>query len=73
MTEQSETAKELKIAGIDYDTEMEFLIIRLSPQHVGKLTKGNNYTLSMNFVGNLTDRLLGFYRSTYKEDGLEKY
>ena len=56
--------------GIHYDTDMEFLIIRLKDKD--KLAKGANYTLSMNFVGNLTDQLRGLYRSTYKEDGVEK-
>jgi aminopeptidase N len=56
--------------GIHYETDMEFLIIRLKDKD--KLAKGANYTLSMNFVGNLTDQLRGLYRSTYKEDGVEK-
>lgn len=59
--------------GIHYDIEMEFLVIRLCPKHKDKLVKGANYTLSMNYVGNLTDQLRGLYRSTYKEDGVEKY
>ncbi|EFX67104.1 hypothetical protein DAPPUDRAFT_302210 [Daphnia pulex] len=59
--------------GIHYDTDMEFLVIRLCPKHKDKLAKGANYTLSMNYVGNLTDQLRGLYRSTYKEDGVEKY
>lgn len=71
MTEQGETNKEIRIEGIDYDVEKEFLIIRLDPQH-SKLINGTNYTLSMNFVGQLTDQLRGLYRSTYKENGVEK-
>jgi len=61
-------AHALSVSGIDYDTKLEFLIVRLDH----KLTKGSNYTLSMDFVGNLTDRLKGFYRSNYKEDGETK-
>ena len=72
VTEQRGTDKELAIDGIDYDIEAEFLIIRLSPQNVGQLIEGTNYTLSMDFVGNLNDELRGLYRSTYKEDGIEK-
>jgi aminopeptidase N len=56
--------------GIHYDTDMEFLVIRLIDKD--KLAKGANYTLSMNYVGNLTDGRRGLYRSTYKEDGVEK-
>ena len=61
-------AHALSVSGIDYDTKLEFLIVRLDH----KLTKGSNYTLSMDFLGNLTDRLKGFYRSNYKEDGETK-
>ena len=65
------------VDGIHYDEEMEFLVVRLSSKHETsapniKLAKGNNYTLSMNFIGNLTDQLRGLYRSTYKEDGVDK-
>ena len=66
------TKKLLMVDGIDYDKEMEFLVVRLCPKHKVKLAKGTNYTLSMNFIGNLTDQLRGLYRSTYKEDGVDK-
>ena len=68
-----QTGKSLMVNGISYDTDMEFLIVRLCPKHKVKLAKGTNYTLSMSFTGNLTDQLRGLYRSTYKEDGVEKY
>lgn len=68
----SRTNETLMVSGIEYDTELEFLIIRLCQMHKVKLAKGTNYTLSMSFVGNLTDQLRGLYRSTYKEDGVEK-
>lgn len=63
----------LTVDDVEYDTSLEFLIVRLS-QKGGrhKLAKGVNYTLSMDFVGNLTDRLKGLYRSSYKENGEEK-
>jgi len=72
--EHGKPGKTLMVAGdgIHYDTEMEFLVVRLCPKHKDKLAKGANYTLSMNYVGNLTDQLRGLYRSTYKEDGVEK-
>lgn len=60
------------VEGVEYDTELEFLIVRLCPEHKVKLIKGTNYTLSMSFTGNLTDQLRGLYRSSYKEDGIEK-
>ena len=60
------------VDGIHYDEEMEFLVVRLSSCHKVKLAKGAKYTLSMNFIGNLTDQLLGLYRSTYKEDRVDK-
>ena len=66
------TKKLLMVDGIDYDKEMEFLVVRLCPKHKVKLAKGTNYTLSMNFIGTLTDQLRGLYRSTYKEDGVDK-
>lgn len=57
----------------EYDTELDFLILRLST-HIGiKLRKGKNYTLSMSFVGNLTDGMSGLYRSSYEENGVVKY
>ena len=63
----------LMVDAIEYDKEMEFLIVKLCPKHKTKLNKGRNYTVSMNFVGNLTDQLKGLYRSSYTEDGVEKY
>lgn len=64
--------KPLMVDGISYDTEREFLNVRLCQKHKVKLMKGHNYTLSMEFVGNLTDQLKGLYHSSYKEDGEEK-
>ena len=32
---------------------------------------GMNYTIMMNYVGNLNDLLIGFYRSKYEIDGKE--
>ena len=66
------TNKLLMVDGIHYDEEKEFLVVRLSSKHKVKLAKGTNYTLSMNFIGNLDDELRGLYRSTYKEDGVDK-
>ena len=63
----------MMVDGVEYDKEMEFLIVKLSPKQKLKLVKGRHYTLSMSFVGNLTDQLKGLYRSSYQEDGVEKY
>jgi len=63
----------LELNDIEYDTELEFLTIPLSSKgNKQKLSKGLNYTLSMDFVGNLNDQLEGFYRSSYTENGVEK-
>lgn len=61
------------VDSIRYNTELEFLTVQLG-QKGGKLklVKGLNYTLSMDFVANLTDSLKGFYRSSYQENGVEK-
>uniref|UniRef100_A0A0P5FVD5 Aminopeptidase n=1 Tax=Daphnia magna TaxID=35525 RepID=A0A0P5FVD5_9CRUS len=72
--EQGEMAKNmLSVESIDYETVTEFLIIRLNAKHKVKLAKRTNYTLSMDFVGNLTDTSAGFFRSVYVEDGVERY
>jgi len=62
----------IAVKGIEYDTEVEFLIIELALKNKAKLRKGYNYTLSMTFTGRLNDELRGFYRSSYVEDGVEK-
>lgn len=72
VTDTSQTNKTLLVNGIEYDTDSEFLIVHLDPINKVKLAKGKKYRLSMSFVGNLTDKLRGFYRSTYNEDGVEK-
>lgn len=65
---------EVKIAGIEHDAERDFLIIRLGTRHKSvKLKKEHKYTVSMSFVAELTDELRGFYRSSYKEDGVTRY
>jgi len=58
---------------IEYNTELEFLVIPLSSKRSKqKLIKGLSYVLSMEFVGDLNDELKGFYRSSYTEDGVER-
>ncbi|XP_041649423.1 aminopeptidase N-like [Cheilinus undulatus] len=48
--------------------ETEFLVLQLQQA----LTAGATYSLYTEFVGELADDLQGFYRSEYKEDGVEK-
>ena len=68
VTEKNQINTKLLLNGIDFDNDVEFLII--NPK--AKLVKGRNYTLSMSFIGNLNDQLKGFYRSSYMEDGIER-
>lgn len=63
----------LPVESIDYESATEFLIIRLNVKRKIKLTKGTNYTLSMDFVGHLTDTSAGFFRSVYVEGGVERW
>ena len=62
----------LPIAGHEYDREREFYIIHLEEEMVGTAFL-NEYDLSMDFVSSLNDKLVGFYRSSYVEDGVTKY
>lgn len=68
----STDGQKLLIDGIEYDTAKEFLIIRLNAESRTKLNAMTNYTLSMNFVAKLTNSSIGFFRSSYMEDGIEK-
>ena len=72
LVEWGNPGHKLTVDGIDYDTDREFLTIRLSPNEE-TLAKGRNYTLSMEFVGVLNDQLKGLYRSSYTENGEEKF
>jgi len=51
----------LLIEGFGYDDERQFFIIKLFL----KLRKGENITISMDFLGDLNSDLIGFYRSSY--------
>ena len=73
LVQQGEEDQPMMVHDIGYDTERDFLNINLCQKHKVKLFKGRNYTLSMDFVGNLTDKLKGLYRSSYQEDGEEKW
>lgn len=53
-----------RVAGQSEDKDRQFLIIHLD----GALQRGQNYTVAMNFVGELTDDLTGLYLSSYMRD-----
>lgn len=59
----------LSVIGTMEDTVHETLTIHLGE----KLVKGTQYRISMKFVSVLNDQLRGFYRSSYVENGNEKY
>lgn len=50
------------------ESKTQYLVIQLS----SKLTQGRTYQLYTEFTGELADDLSGFYRSEYKEDGVQK-
>lgn len=52
------------VVGQSEDKDRQFLIIHLD----GALQRGQNYTVAMNFVGDLTDDLTGLYLSSYMRD-----
>ncbi|KAI5969501.1 APE2 [Candida margitis] len=60
---------EVTVKDISYDTDKQTVTFKL-PDH---LVEGAQAQLHLNFVGELNDKMAGFYRSTYKEDGKTKY
>jgi hypothetical protein len=54
---------------IFYDDIREFAIITLNKDCV----KGNNYILSINYTGIISDSLAGFYRSSYLDSNKKKH
>ncbi|KAK3853242.1 hypothetical protein Pcinc_040203 [Petrolisthes cinctipes] len=61
--EEVGVGREVVIRRHQYDHEREFYIAHLEEA----LQKGNKYTLSMEFIGLLNERLEGFYRSSYRD------
>ncbi len=51
-----------------YDEEREFYTAMLGSQ----TRPGKNYSISINFVGRLQDKLRGFYKSKYKNENDEE-
>ena len=60
------------VSGHEYDREREFYIVHLEDE-LDATPFMNDYDLSMNFVSSLNDKLVGFYRSSYTENGVKKY
>ncbi|CAK9682964.1 Aminopeptidase 2 [Candida parapsilosis] len=60
---------EVPIKDISYDTDKQTVTFKL-PDH---LVEGSQAQLHLKFIGELNDKMAGFYRSTYKEDGKTKY
>merc|ERR1719259_525544 len=52
-----------------HDEDREFFVLPLKRE----LETGKNYTIMMNYVGNLNDLMIGFYRSKYEMNGKEVY
>ncbi|XP_037093237.1 aminopeptidase N-like [Pollicipes pollicipes] len=55
------TGTSLDIAGVRYDADREFFIVLLSQP----VTAQHKYDVFIRFVGSLSDKLSGFYRSSY--------
>uniref|UniRef100_A0A8C5CU20 Aminopeptidase n=1 Tax=Gadus morhua TaxID=8049 RepID=A0A8C5CU20_GADMO len=60
------TAPAIKTTWLELTTD--YLVVQLE----GRLEAGRSYLLHTEFVGELADDLAGFYRSKYKENGVEK-
>lgn len=61
---------QVEIEGFSYDTVRQFFIINLKTA----LTPGNQYNVSIQYLGLLNDDMAGFYRSSYKdENGTTKW
>ena len=54
-------SQRIEVVGCSYDDPREFLIVKLAQN----LNSGQAIRLSMGFLGNLNDKMAGFYRSSY--------
>ncbi|XP_037077487.1 aminopeptidase N-like isoform X2 [Pollicipes pollicipes] len=61
-------ARGLEVAGYRYDTDREFFVVVLAED----VQPGRKYDVYIRFVGNLNDKLAGFYRSSYETPQGEK-
>lgn len=60
---------DVEIDDITFDSEKETVTFNLKEQ----LVSGTTAKLYLKFVGELNDKMCGFYRSTYQENGVTKY
>ncbi|KAL9657029.1 hypothetical protein ABK040_014577 [Willaertia magna] len=68
--------KQTTIQTITYDNENDYVIFHLdnkSLKDVLGLEVNQVFTLSLTLTGELNDKMVGFYRSKYIKDGIEKY
>ncbi len=61
---------EIEIVGYEWDLERQFFIIEVND---GEFSDGTSYQLSIEFLSDLNDQLVGFYRSSYTVDGETRY
>ncbi|RLV94280.1 Aminopeptidase 2 [Spathaspora sp. JA1] len=57
------------VDNISFDTDKQTVTFKFNDH----LVKGSNVQLSLSFTGELNDKMAGFYRSSYQEDGKTKY
>lgn len=58
------TGSTLKIVSLRHDIDREFFIVETEE---GSIKRGHDYEIEIEFVGNLNDKLAGFYRSSYTD------
>ncbi len=70
---QSDNNLPLNVEDIIVDEVHQMVIINIGTPHYGtQLIAGSKYRITMNFISYLTDNLVGFYRSSYIENGVRK-
>lgn len=62
------SGKEVEIDKLDYDTDRQFFLVHLKEE----THAGSQYQLNISYVGNVNDKLAGFYRSSYQNEKGEK-
>nr|CAH0105565.1 unnamed protein product [Daphnia galeata] len=65
-----QTNSPMAIVGFE---DLQSTVQKINIQTADSLKSGNSYKISMGFTSILNDKLIGFYRSSYVEDGVTKY
>ena len=65
---QSDNNLPLNVEDVIVDDVHQMVIISIGTQ----LMAGSKYRVAMNFISYMTDNLVGFYRSSYIENGVRK-